>query len=53
VDEYNRKKMSYIGRNFAYKPVVIKAERKLALGEFVKVRVTEAKHSCLIGEVIE
>jgi len=53
VDEYNRKKMSYIGRNFAYKPVVINTERKLALGEFVKVRVTEAKHSCLIGEVIE
>lgn len=47
IDEYNRIKQNWIGRNFAYKPVVLYEKREL--GKFVKVKIIDAKSSCLIG----
>jgi tRNA A37 methylthiotransferase MiaB len=52
VDEFKKDKQNYIGRNFAYKPVVLRSAAKLALGSFVNVRITEARQTCLIGEII-
>ena len=45
---------SWIGRNFAYKPIVIKGLDGAGdlLGEYVWVRVTEAHTNYLVGEVI-
>ncbi len=42
VDEYNYAKKSWIGRNFAYKPVAIAGGNKLKFGEIVDVEVTGA-----------
>jgi len=50
VDERG-KKNTWIGRNFSYKPIVLRSNKKL-LGEFVDVEVTDAKSSYLIGNVI-
>ena len=46
-----RKEKSLIGRNFAYKPMVAKAD-ELLLGKFVKVMVVEAFPTYLETEVI-
>ncbi|MFQ5711012.1 MAG: tRNA (N(6)-L-threonylcarbamoyladenosine(37)-C(2))-methylthiotransferase [Candidatus Geothermarchaeales archaeon] len=40
----------YIGRNFAYKPIVVKSDRNI-LGKFVRVRVTDAETTYLRGEL--
>ncbi|MEM0050172.1 MAG: tRNA (N(6)-L-threonylcarbamoyladenosine(37)-C(2))-methylthiotransferase [Candidatus Bathyarchaeia archaeon] len=42
---------SWIGRNYAYKPIVVKSSRDL-LGEFIKVRVTKAHTNYLEAEMI-
>ncbi len=47
VDEFNREKRSFIGRNYAYKPIVLKGRYKL--GEFVKVKIIDAKKTHLVG----
>jgi len=39
----------YVGRNFAYKPVVVGTDQEL-LGKFVRLRVVEAKTTYLKGE---
>ncbi len=54
VDEEG-KEGSLIGRNFAYKPVVIRSEgsRRVKLGEVIKVRICEAKPTYLVGEIVE
>jgi MiaB-like tRNA modifying enzyme len=52
VDEFKKDKQNYIGRNFAYKPVVLRSASKLALGSFANVKITEARQTCLIGEII-
>lgn len=49
VDEVGREK-SWIGRNFAYKPVVIKAEG-LLLGKFLNVRVVKVFPTHLEADV--
>ncbi|MCD6403237.1 MAG: tRNA (N(6)-L-threonylcarbamoyladenosine(37)-C(2))-methylthiotransferase [Candidatus Aenigmarchaeota archaeon] len=49
IDEVG-KKGTMVGRNFAYKPVVIDCDCKL--GEFVKVKVVEAKKTYLVGEFV-
>ena len=41
IDEVGKKPGSWIGRNFAYKPIVVKTERPL-LGELVRIRVVNA-----------
>jgi MiaB-like tRNA modifying enzyme len=48
VDENGKVKGSCVGRNFAYKPVVIKGMNNL-LGKTVKVRVVEASPTYLKG----
>jgi threonylcarbamoyladenosine tRNA methylthiotransferase CDKAL1 len=52
VDEYKKDKSSLIGRNYAYKPVVIKGSQKL-LGTFINVKITDSKPTCLIGEIMQ
>ncbi|MBS7605230.1 TRAM domain-containing protein, partial [Candidatus Bathyarchaeota archaeon] len=42
---------SWIGRNYAYKPIVVKSSRDL-LGEFIKVRVTKAHTNYLEAKMI-
>ena len=51
VDEIG-KKGTFIGRNFAYKPVVIH-NRKNLLGNFVKVRITDVTATYLIGKQLK
>jgi MiaB-like tRNA modifying enzyme len=51
IDEREKKRGSWIGRNFAYKPIVVRCHEDL-LGRFLNVRVVEAHQSHLLGEVI-
>jgi tRNA A37 methylthiotransferase MiaB len=51
VDERGKKVGSWVGRNFAYKPVVIQSDGDL-LGKTFKVRVVEASETYLLGELI-
>jgi len=50
VDERG-KGSSWVGRNFAYKPVVIKGEEKL-FGKFLQVRVKEAFPTYLLAKIV-
>jgi MiaB-like tRNA modifying enzyme len=51
IDEKGLKKGTFIARNFAYKPIIIKSKKNL-LGSFKKIRITEAKSNYLVGEII-
>jgi len=42
---------SWVGRNFAYKPVVVKSEEKL-FGKFLQVRVKKAFPTYLLAEIV-
>ncbi len=44
-------KGNWVGRNFAYKPVVVESEKNL-LGKFVKVRIAQTKN-ILFGEILD
>jgi len=48
VDEIGSKG-SFVGRNFSYKPIVIKAKENI-LGKFVKIKIIDATENCLISE---
>jgi len=48
VDEKGEVEGSWVGRNFAYKPVVIKSTDSL-MGKTVKVKIAEAQTTYLIG----
>jgi MiaB-like tRNA modifying enzyme len=48
VDEKG-KNNTWVGRNFAYKPIIIASKRNL-LGKFVKVKVVDMKSNYLLGE---
>ncbi len=50
VDEVGSGK-SWMGRNLAYKPVVIQ-ERENLLGKFVDVKICEARPTYLLGEIL-
>ncbi len=52
VDEKGKVEGSWVGRNFAYKPIVIKSADTL-LGEILRVKIVEAKATYLKGEVIK
>ena len=52
VDEKGKVEGSWIGRNFAYKPIVIKSNDKL-LGKTLQVKVVEALGTYLKGELHE
>jgi len=52
VDEVGKIPGSWIGRNFAYKPVVLQSNRNI-LGKVLKVKVVKAFSTHLEGEIIE
>jgi len=51
VDEKGKVEGSWVGRNFAYKPVVVKSPENL-LGKTVRVKVVEASITYLKGEIV-
>jgi threonylcarbamoyladenosine tRNA methylthiotransferase CDKAL1 len=52
VDEVGKISGSWVGRNFAYKPIAVKSGNNL-LGEFLYVKVARAFSTYLEGEVVE
>jgi threonylcarbamoyladenosine tRNA methylthiotransferase CDKAL1 len=52
VDEKGKVEGSWIGRNFAYKPIVVKCGDNL-LGKTLRVKVVEASQTYLKGEILE
>lgn len=52
VDEKGKVEGSWIGRNFAYKPVVVKCGDEL-LGKIVSVEVVEASQTYLKGKIVD
>ncbi len=52
VDEKGKVEGSWVGRNFAYKPVVVKSSDNL-LGKTLKVKVVEALATYLKGTLAE
>lgn len=51
IDESGKKPGSWVGRNFAYKPVVVYSDEAL-LGRVLDVRIVDAFQSHLVGEVV-
>ncbi len=51
IDEKGKKDGTWIGRNFAYKPIVVKSEQNI-FGEFLNVEIVEAKSTYLLGKII-
>ena len=52
VDEKGKQQGSWIGRNFAYKPIVIKSENESLLGKFLNVRVVKTFQTYLEAKII-
>jgi len=52
VDERGKQPGSWIGRNFAYKPIVVKSEDDSLLGRFVEVRVVGAFQTYLEAVIV-
>jgi tRNA A37 methylthiotransferase MiaB len=52
IDEIGKAAGSWVGRNLAYKPVVVKSAENL-LGEALNVRVTNVFPTYLEGEIVE
>jgi len=52
IDEIGKTAGSWVGRNLAYKPVVVKSAENL-LGVALNVRVTNVFPTCLEGEIVE
>ncbi len=53
VDEFNQAKNSFIGRNYAYKPIVIKNSENIELGQIANVKIINYTSTYLIGEIID
>jgi MiaB-like tRNA modifying enzyme len=51
IDEKGNKPDSWVGRNFAYKPIVVKSEDSL-VGETINVRVVKAFETYLEAEIV-
>ena len=51
IDEKGKVEGSWIGRNFAYKPIVVKSNEQL-LGKSLRVEVTEASLTYLKGKIV-
>ncbi|MGB9659924.1 MAG: tRNA (N(6)-L-threonylcarbamoyladenosine(37)-C(2))-methylthiotransferase [Nitrososphaerales archaeon] len=51
INEKGKKDGSWIGRNFAYKPIVVKSDQNL-LGRFVDVEIIEARSNYLLGKLV-
>jgi len=52
VDERGKLKGSWVGRNFAYKPVVVKSGDESLFGRFVNVRVVRTFQTYLEAEIV-
>jgi MiaB-like tRNA modifying enzyme len=52
IDETGKVKGSWVGRNFSYKPIVIKSNDNL-LGNTVRVKVVEASATYLKGTIVK
>jgi len=52
VDERGKQLGSWIGRNFAYKPIVVKSEDESLLGRFLNVRVVKAFQTYLEAVIV-
>jgi len=52
VDERGKQPGSWIGRNFAYKPIVIKSEDESLFGKFVNVCVVKTFRTYLEGVIV-
>jgi MiaB-like tRNA modifying enzyme len=52
IDEVGKVPNSWVGRNFAYKPIAVKSSNDL-LGKTVKVKVVRAFSTHLEGEILE
>jgi MiaB/RimO family radical SAM methylthiotransferase len=50
ISEKGKERGQWIGRNFAYKPILI--EDETSLGKFLRVKVVDARPSYLIGKVL-
>ncbi|MEM7822961.1 MAG: tRNA (N(6)-L-threonylcarbamoyladenosine(37)-C(2))-methylthiotransferase [Candidatus Aenigmatarchaeota archaeon] len=50
IDEWNDKMRNWIGRNHAYKPVVLKGD--FNLGEKVYVEINRSSQTCLFGNIL-
>jgi len=53
IDEPGKQPKSFIGRNFAYKPIVVKWEDSRLLGNFVDVHVTKPFQTYLEAEITD
>lgn len=51
IDEKGKQDGSWVGRNFAYKPIVVKSDQNL-LGRFVDVEIVEATSNYLLAELV-
>ena len=52
VDEKGKVPGSWVGRNFAYKPIAVKSSKAL-LGETLRVRVSKAFSTYLVGTIVQ
>lgn len=52
IDEKGKVEGSWIGRNFAYKPIVVESSEQL-LGKSLKVEVTKASLTYLKGKIVD
>jgi tRNA A37 methylthiotransferase MiaB len=52
VDEIGKQPQSFIGRNLAYKPIVVKSSERSLLGKFVNVYVRRTFRTYLEAEII-
>ncbi len=52
VDEKGKMEDSWVGRNFAYKPIAVKSKNNL-LGKTLKVKVVEVSATYLKGTIVE
>jgi tRNA A37 methylthiotransferase MiaB len=52
LDERGKQPNSLIGRNFAYKPMVVKSDDLSLLGSFTNVHVTKTFQTYLEAEIV-
>lgn len=50
IDEIGTKEGTFMGRNFAYKPIVVKGEN--LIGKFVQVKIEKALSNYLVGKIL-
>jgi MiaB-like tRNA modifying enzyme len=52
IDEIGKQPSSWIGRNFAYKPIVIKSEDQTLFGRFLNIRVVKTFQTYLEAAIV-